>query len=73
MGQEKVVLYALILKNIKIPVVDASNSYARMREFLETSGDYERLNDRLLRGLCLYLDDLRTIKNIVNEFQIYRC
>ncbi len=54
-----------------IPVVDASNSYARMREFFEASGDYKRLNDRFLRGLCLYLDDLRTIKNIVNEFQIY--
>lgn len=54
-----------------IPVIDASNSYARMREFLEASGDYKRLNDRFLRGLCLYLDDLRTIKNIVNEFQIY--
>lgn len=54
-----------------IPVVDASNSYAKMREFLEKSGDYEKIDDRFLRGLCLYLDDLRTIKNIVNEFQIY--
>ena len=54
-----------------IPVVDASNSYAKMREFLEKSGDYTKLDDRFLRGLCLYLDDLRTIKNIVNEFQIY--
>lgn len=54
-----------------IPVVDASNSYAKMREFFEKSGDYEKLSDRFIRGLCLYLDDLRTIKNIVNEFQIY--
>ena len=54
-----------------IPVVDASNSYAKMREFLEKSGDYEKIDDRFLRGLCLYLDDLRTIKNVVNEFQIY--
>lgn len=54
-----------------IPVVDASNSYAKMREFLEKSGDYDKLDDRFLRGLCLYIDDLRTIKNIVNEFQIY--
>ena len=54
-----------------IPVVEASNSYAKMREFLEKSGDYEKIDDRFLRGLCLYLDDLRTIKNIVNEFQIY--
>ena len=54
-----------------IPVVDASNSYAKMREFLEESGDYAKLDDRFLRGLCLYLDDLRTIKNVVNEFQIY--
>lgn len=54
-----------------IPVVDASNSYAKMREFLEGSGDYAKLDDRFLRGVCLYLDDLRTIKNVVNEFQIY--
>lgn len=54
-----------------IPVIDASNSFNKLKEYLQKSGDYESLNERFLRGLSLYLDDLRTVKNIVNEYQIY--
>ncbi len=54
-----------------IPVIDASNSFNKLKEYLQESGDYESLNERFLRGLSLYLDDLRTVKNIVNEYQIY--
>lgn len=54
-----------------IPVVDASNSYAKMREIFEKVGIFEQFDDHFLRGLCLYLDDFRTVKNIINEYQIY--
>ena len=54
-----------------IPVVDASNSYAKLKECLEGIEVFDAFNDRFLRGLCLYLDDYRTIKNVANEFQIY--
>ena len=54
-----------------IPVVDASNSYSKFKEYLQASSDYDEINDRFLRGLSLFIDDLRTVKNIVNEYQIY--
>ena len=54
-----------------IPAMDASNSFNKLKEYLQESGDYESFNERFLRGLSLYLDDLRTVKNIVNEYQIY--
>lgn len=54
-----------------IPVVDASNSYNKIKEYLQKSGDYKTEDDRFLRGLSLYIDDLRVCKNIINEYQIY--
>lgn len=54
-----------------IPVVDASNSYNKLKEYLQETGDYTLFNDRFLRGISLYVDDLRIVKNIVNEYQIY--
>lgn len=54
-----------------IPVVDSSNAYAKIKDCLQKADYYDALDDRFLRGLSLYFDDYRLIKNIVNEFQIY--
>lgn len=54
-----------------IPVVDSSNAYAKIKECLESAGYYGKMDDRFLRGLSLYFDDYRLIKNVINEFQIY--
>lgn len=54
-----------------IPVVDASNSYAKMREIFEKVGIFEQFDDHFLRGLCLYLDDFRTVKNIIEILSIW--
>ncbi len=54
-----------------IPVVDTSNAYAKIKEGLTQAGYADKIDDRFLRGLSLYFDDYRLIKNILNEFQIY--
>lgn len=54
-----------------IPVVDNSNSYNKMKEYLERDGVFKSMDDRFLRGLSIYVDDLRLLKNIYNEFLIY--
>ena len=54
-----------------IPVVDSSNSYAKIKECIQDTGYDKELDDRFLHGLSLYFDDYRLLKNIINEFQIY--
>ena len=54
-----------------VPVLDSSNSYNKIKEFFVGSTVEEKLNDRFLKGLALYIDDIRVLKNIYNEFVIY--
>lgn len=54
-----------------IPVVDSSNSYNKFISLLKKSGIYEKFNEGFLQGLSLYIDDMRLLKNIYNEFLIY--
>ena len=54
-----------------IPVVDSSNSYDKFIALLKKSELYEKFNESFLQGLSLYVDDMRLLKNIYNEFLIY--
>lgn len=54
-----------------VPVVDGSNSYDQFIVQLEKSSYLERLDKNFLQGLSLYIDDMRLLKNIYNEFVIY--
>ena len=54
-----------------IPVLDSSNSYNKIKEFFSESTVADELDDRFLKGLALYIDDLRVLKNIYNEYVIY--
>ena len=54
-----------------IPVMDGSNSYNKLKEYLSMAGIFEAFEDHFLRGLSLYIDDLRILKNIFNEFLVY--
>lgn len=56
-----------------IPIVDASNSLSKLNEFFEKGGVKSDFKDRtFLHDLSLYIDDIRLIKNIYNEYIIYR-
>ena len=54
-----------------VPVIDGSNSYDKFVELFKQT-DLERIPDeKFLQGLSLYIDDMRLLKNIYNEFLLY--
>lgn len=54
-----------------VPVVDSSNSYDQFITHFKKNGLYEIFNENFLQGLSMYIDDMRLLKNICNEFIIY--
>jgi hypothetical protein len=54
-----------------VPVVDSSNSYDQFITHFKEGGIYELFDKNFLQGLSLYIDDMRILKNIYNEFFIY--
>ncbi|MGO1748279.1 YobI family P-loop NTPase [Alkalibacterium gilvum] len=63
-----------------IPFINPSNSYDELKSLLEqqsVSNDgkkatlFELFNSKFLLKLSVYIDDMRLLKNIVNEFLIY--
>lgn len=54
-----------------VPVVDSSNSYNQFISHLEKNGLLSEFNEGFLQGISLYVDDMRLLKNICNEFLIY--
>ena len=54
-----------------VPVVDSSNSFNQFILHFKNTEIYERLDEGFLQGLSLYIDDMRLLKNIYNEFVIY--
>lgn len=54
-----------------VPVVDASNAYDKFIDYFKTANLLELFNMDFVQGLSLYVDDMRVLKNICNEFVIY--
>ncbi len=54
-----------------VPVVDSSNSYDQFISFFKRSELFENFDKSFMQGLSLYIDDMRILKNIYNEFLIY--
>lgn len=54
-----------------VPVVDSSNSYDQFISHLKKNNLLEHFDERFLQGVSLYVDDMRLLKNICNEFLIY--
>lgn len=54
-----------------VPVVDSSNSYDQFISHFKKNGLYEKFDENFLQGLSLYIDDMRLLKNVYNEFLIY--
>lgn len=55
-----------------VPYVDASNSYVILHNYLEDICGKDEIDDIFIRQVSLYIEDLRMINNIINEYQIYR-
>lgn len=54
-----------------VPVMDGSNSYELIVELFESAGIINSFDKNFLQGLSLYIDDMRLLQNIYNEFLIY--
>ena len=54
-----------------IPVVDSTNAYEQLIIFLKESDMLNKLDLGFLQGISLYIDDMRILKNICNEFIVY--
>lgn len=54
-----------------IPIIDSSNSYEQFLKYLKTDDLIDTFDQSFLQGLSLYIDDMRILKNIYNEFIVY--
>lgn len=54
-----------------VPVLDSSNSYDQFILHLKNGGVFDKFDESFLQGLSLYIDDMRLLKNVYNEFVIY--
>ena len=54
-----------------VPVVDGSNSYNQLISHFKKNDLFQEFDNSFLQGLSLYIDDMRLLKNICNEFLIY--
>lgn len=54
-----------------VPVMDGSNSYAMLIRLFSRLEEEARPGDDFLRGISLYIDDMRLLGNIFNEFSVY--
>ncbi|WP_214686087.1 MULTISPECIES: hypothetical protein [unclassified Exiguobacterium] len=54
-----------------VPVMDGSNSYEQFLEHFKHEESF-KINTDFLQGISLYIDDMRILKNVYNEFQVYK-
>lgn len=54
-----------------VPIIDASNSFDKFIEIFESGGILDHFEEHFLQELSLYVDDMRILLNIQNEYQIY--
>lgn len=54
-----------------VPVIDSSNSYDQFLEHFSKGGVLKKFDKHFLQGVSLYVDDMRILKNIYNEFIVY--
>ena len=55
-----------------VPVVTASNSYDQLSKILKDMELHKGLDKKFLFNISLYLDDMRLINNICNEYLTYK-
>lgn len=54
-----------------VPILDGSNSYDQFIEHFKFGGIFDLFDENFLQGISLYVDDMRILKNVYNEFVIY--
>ena len=54
-----------------VPVLDGSNAYEQFMKHLKQGNIFDNFDDVFLQRLSLYIDDMRVLKNVYNEFVVY--
>lgn len=54
-----------------VPVLDGTNSYDQFIRHLKQGNILEKFDSTFLQRLALYIDDMRVLKNVYNEFLAY--
>lgn len=54
-----------------VPVIDGANSYDKFIEYFKAGGILNSFDNSFLQELSIYIDDMRLLKNIYNEYLIY--
>lgn len=54
-----------------VPVIDGSNSFDKFIEHFEKGNLLKNFDGKFLQDISLYVDDMRILKNIYNEYVIY--
>ena len=55
-----------------IPVITSSNSGEKLGEILTNLGEVHSVSKTLLKQVAIYIDDMRLVYNICNEFVLYK-
>ncbi|MCY8167329.1 hypothetical protein P8845_13845 [Bacillus spizizenii] len=55
-----------------IPIINASNSGDVLTKKIKNSPYSDEISNRFLEDVTIYIDDMRVLKNIFNEFVIYQ-
>ena len=55
-----------------IPVINYSNSYEKMINKFRNPDLKLSVTDKFINAITLYIDDMRALKNIFNEFMLYK-
>ncbi|NRT75150.1 hypothetical protein [Clostridium beijerinckii] len=54
-----------------VPILDSSNSYDQILKYFEDAGIIDKFEKTFLERISLYIDDMRILKNIYNEYIVY--
>ena len=54
-----------------VPIVGIANAYENLIGMLRESGLENHFEDQFLKEISRYMDDMRVLKNVVNEYTIY--
>lgn len=54
-----------------VPILSGNNAYDKLIEFLSPDVDYKEFDKKFLRRATFFIDDMRILKSISNEFKVY--
>lgn len=68
-GKDRIKFFDFIIPII--PIINSSNSMQKLVDKLEENNMSEIFDRKYIRQITLYIDDMRLLNNIMNEFNIY--